>query len=335
MLSHREVADSLSSFAGKRVIVVGDVMLDEYVRGDVARISPEAPVPVVDLRERSLSPGGAANTAANIVSLGGHATIIGIAGADGPGDSLRAALTARGIEAGALVITPERPTTHKLRVVARTQQIVRVDVESRAPLTEATEKALCDGIRRLAAEAHAVVISDYAKGVVSDAVARAAIDAAKARGVPIVVDPKTRDFSKYSGATVITPNVMELEVAANTSTNNEDDAIVAAGRPLLERVGGAAILVTRGPAGMTLLRPRAEPLHLPTVARSVFDVTGAGDTVVGTLTLALAARVPIEAALTLASHAASIVVGKAGTVAVTREELLASFPLPGESSPRL
>jgi D-beta-D-heptose 7-phosphate kinase/D-beta-D-heptose 1-phosphate adenosyltransferase len=325
MLMNRAVAEVLESFSGKRVVVIGDVMLDEYVRGDVARISPEAPVPVVDLRERSLSPGGAANTAANIVSLGGHATILGIAGADASGDSLRTSLTARGIEAGELVITPERPTTHKLRVVARTQQIVRVDVESRAPLSEATEKALCDGIRRLARDAHALVISDYAKGVVSDLVARASIEAAAERGVPIVVDPKTRDFSKYAGATIITPNVLELEVAANVSTNNEDDAIVAAAKPLLERVGGAAILVTRGAAGMTLLRPGSAPLHLPTLARSVFDVTGAGDTVVGTLTLALAAKVPIEIALALASHGASIVVGKPGTVAVTRDEILASF----------
>lgn len=337
MLSHQVAVDTLRSFRGRRVIVVGDVMLDEYVRGDVARISPEAPVPVVDLRERTLSPGGAANTAANVVSLGGAATIVGIVGHDASGESLRGALSGNGIDAKGLVVTAERPTTHKLRVVARTQQIVRVDVESRAPLTDATENALCDAIRRLGAEAHAIVLSDYAKGVVSEAVARTAVETGKARGIPVVVDPKTRDFSKYAGATIITPNVHELELAANVpvASQNDDEAIIAAGAPLLERVGGAAILVTRGAAGMTLLRSGGAPLHLPTRARSVFDVTGAGDTVVGALTLALAANVAVETAVELANQAASIAVAKAGTVAVSQEELLSLFPARGESSPRL
>jgi D-beta-D-heptose 7-phosphate kinase/D-beta-D-heptose 1-phosphate adenosyltransferase len=173
--------------------------------------------------------------------------------------------------------------------------------------------------------AHAIVISDYAKGVVTDAVIKGCIAAAQARGIPVVVDPKARDFSKYAGATIITPNVLELEVAAGVSTHNRDEEIVEAGTRLLASVDGSAILVTRGAAGMTLLSPGREPLHLPTVARAVFDVTGAGDTVVGTLTLALAARVPVEHALMLASHAASIAVGRPGTVAVSVEELLASF----------
>ncbi len=324
-LTHKAAEQVLASFHGKHVVVVGDVMLDEYVRGDVARISPEAPVPVVDLTERQLMPGGAANAAANIVSLGGKATIVGVVGADGPADHLRTAMKERGIGTDALVTTSERPTTHKLRIVARTQQIVRVDVESRAKLAAESEAKLVAQIKASAANAHALVISDYAKGVVTDAVISSCIETAKARGIPLVVDPKTRDFSKYAGATIITPNVLELEVAAGVSTHNDDDAIVLAARALLANVKGSSILVTRGAHGMTLIAPDREPLHLPTLARSVYDVTGAGDTVVGTLTLALAAKVAIEHALVLASHAASIAVGRAGTVAVTTEELLASF----------
>jgi rfaE bifunctional protein kinase chain/domain len=324
-LTHAEVKEMLASFQGKHIVVVGDVMLDEYVRGDVARISPEAPVPVVDLTERQLMPGGAANTAANIVSLGAKSTIVGVVGADAAAEQLRRAMTERGIATDGLVTTKERPTTHKLRIVARTQQIVRVDVESREKLASDSDAKLVAQIEASAATAHALVISDYAKGVVTDAVIKACIATAKARGIPLVVDPKARDFSKYAGATIITPNVLELEVAAGVSTHNRDREIVEAGNGLLGTVGGSSILVTRGAAGMTLLSPGREPLHLPTVARSVFDVTGAGDTVVGTLTLALAAKVSLQHALVLASHAASIAVGRPGTVAVTTEELLASF----------
>jgi D-beta-D-heptose 7-phosphate kinase/D-beta-D-heptose 1-phosphate adenosyltransferase len=327
-LTHAAVAHMLGSFHGKHVVVVGDVMLDEYVRGDVARISPEAPVPVVDLTERELMPGGAANTAANIVSLGATATIVGVVGADAPAEHLRVAMGQRGISIDALVVTPERPTTHKLRIVARTQQIVRVDVESRERLATASEEKLIAQIKDSAASADALVISDYAKGVVTDAVIKACIEVAHARGIPLVVDPKARDFSKYAGATIITPNVLELEVASGVPTHNRDEAIVEAGTALLESVAGSAILVTRGAAGMTLLSSGQKPMHLPTVARAVFDVTGAGDTVVGTLTLALAAKVEARHALILASHAASIAVARPGTVAVTAAELLASFAEP-------
>ena len=328
-LTHEAVAKMLASFNGKHVVVVGDVMLDEYVRGDASRISPEAPVPVVDLTERQLMPGGAANAAANIVSLGAKATIVGVVGADAQADQLRAAMKERGIAEDGLVTTKERPTTHKLRIVARTQQIVRVDVESRDKLTPESEARLIKQIEASSAGAQALVISDYAKGVATDNVIKACIAIAKARSIPLVVDPKARDFSKYAGATIITPNLLELETAAGgVSTHNQSAAIVEAGLALMPKVGGASILVTRGAAGMTLLSPGQEPLHLPTVARSVFDVTGAGDTVVGTLTLALAAKVPMVDALVLASHAASIAVGRPGTVAVTTAELLASFAAP-------
>jgi D-beta-D-heptose 7-phosphate kinase/D-beta-D-heptose 1-phosphate adenosyltransferase len=328
-LTQTAVAPLLALFPRQHVVVVGDVMLDEYVRGDVARISPEAPVPVVDLTERQMMPGGAANAAANIISLGATATIVGVVGADAQAEYLRSAMSERGIGTSGLVTASDRSTTHKLRIVARTQQIVRVDVETRAPISAETDEHLVTQIRAAAATAQAIVISDYAKGVVTARVIAACIEAAHAAGIPLVVDPKGRDFSRYAGATIITPNVLELEVAAGVATHNDTDAIDAAARSLMPGLKGTQILVTRGARGMTLLAPDAEPLHLPTVARSVYDVTGAGDTVVGTLTLALAAKLPILQALLLATHAASIAVGRPGTVAVTTKELLESFDAAG------
>jgi rfaE bifunctional protein kinase chain/domain len=315
----------IESFSGKRVLVVGDVMLDEFVRGDVSRISPEAPVPVVELRHRDTTPGGAGNAAANVVSLGGAATLVALVGTDSAAPVLCGELERLGIETRALVATAERSTTHKLRVIAHTQQIVRVDVETRAAPSASVEQMLLDSITSLLDHVSAVLVSDYAKGVVTPRVARETIAAARARGLPVVVDPKGRDYSHYRGATVITPNVLELDTVANTSTHNEDAAIVEAGTTVLDLLGGAQLLVTRGPRGMTLLGPERSPLHLPTLARSVFDGTGAGDTVVGALTLALASGVAIEEALVLASQAARIAVSRVGTVAVSRDELLASM----------
>lgn len=321
----RRAAELLGQSRGKHVLVIGDVMLDEFVRGDVTRISPEAPVPVVDLRERFTSPGGAGNAAANVVSLGGRATIVGLIGTDTVGGTLSAALAARGIETNGLVATAHRPTTHKLRVIAHAQQIVRVDSEQREPpSTEIVDEIAATALRVLD-RADAVLLSDYAKGVVSETVTRAVIARAVERRLPVVVDPKGRAWAKYAGATVITPNVLELDVISGIHTENDDDAIVEAGRGVLELLAGTALLVTRGPRGMTLLRERTEPLHLPTLARSVYDVTGAGDTVVGALVLALAGGVRIEDALVLASHAARIAVSKVGTAAVSAEELVASW----------
>ncbi len=315
----------VASFRDKHVVVVGDVMLDEYMRGEVSRVSPEAPVPIVDLTERRFMPGGAANAVANVVSLGGKATLVGVVGGDAQADQLRAAMIAGGVGVDGLVASLQRPTTHKLRIVARTQQIVRVDVESRHPLERECEALVIARVEALASSAHALVISDYAKGVVTLAVIRECLEASRRHGIPLIVDPKSRDFTRYAGATILTPNVLEFEVATGKSTRNESVAIVAAGNDLLSSLNGASVLVTRGAAGMTLLSSGRAPLHLPTVARSVFDVTGAGDTVVGALSLALAAKTEMYEALVVATHAASIAVSRAGTVAVTSEELCASL----------
>ncbi|MDB4942538.1 MAG: rfaE bifunctional protein [Labilithrix sp.] len=325
LISRARARMLVASFQQKHLVVVGDLMLDEFLLGDVTRISPEAPVPVLDLTERRHTPGGAANAAANIVSLGGRATIVGVVGADAQGETLRAEMGRAGIETTALTVDPGRPTTQKLRIVARTQQIVRVDLERRDPLDPQREQELVERLEHAVVAADGIVVSDYAKGVVTEGVLRACVALAAKRGIPLVVDPKVRDFSRYAGATIITPNVLELEYATGLQTHNRDEEVVAAARSLLPRLGGAALLVTRGAAGMTLVPAAGPPVHLPTVARAVFDVTGAGDSVVSALALALAAAVSLADALALSTRAASCAVARPGTVSVTAEELIASF----------
>jgi D-beta-D-heptose 7-phosphate kinase/D-beta-D-heptose 1-phosphate adenosyltransferase len=312
------------SLAGRNVVVIGDLMLDEHVRGEVLRISPEAPVPVLEVKDREHSPGGAANAAANVRSLGGSVRVIGIVGADAQSEILRSLMTQRGLDVDLLVTDASRPTTHKSRLVARGQQIVRLDNEARHPLSADVHRTLIAQIEKGIATADSVVISDYAKSVVTPEVCAAAIRASRARGCPIIVDPKRRDLAAYAGATVVTPNLSELELAAAANCSTEEE-VVAAGEKLLPTLDGGALLVTRGAAGMTLLRAGKPPFHLPARALSVFDVTGAGDTVVGTLALALAAGLPFEISLELASQAAAIAVSKLGTVAVTAEQLTAAM----------
>ncbi|MFO0664545.1 MAG: D-glycero-beta-D-manno-heptose-7-phosphate kinase [Polyangiaceae bacterium] len=324
-LSASVARSAVESMRGKHVVVFGDLMLDEFLQGDVSRISPEAPVPVVELQLRELRPGGAANAAANLVSLGASCTVLGRIGTDAAGASLLSCLTTLGVDGSHAFSEEGRPTTHKLRVVARSQQMVRVDSETTEPLgREGREKALA-AVQALAPRADGWIISDYAKGCVTSEITQAIIAAAKARAVPVIVDPKGKDYTKYRGATVITPNTNELDVAAGFATKNDDEAIVRAGAKLEEVLGDTAVLATRGAKGMTLMQKGAAPFHFPTKARSVFDVTGAGDTVVATLALALSAKLPWPSAISLASHAAGVAVSKPGTVAVTAEELMAAF----------
>ncbi|HEX3480060.1 MAG TPA: D-glycero-beta-D-manno-heptose-7-phosphate kinase [Kofleriaceae bacterium] len=306
---------------GRRVVVIGDVMLDEYVRGDVSRISPEAPVPVLEVRSHDWRLGGAANAAANIQALGGAATLIGVVGKDETAGIVTERLADHGI-ASAVVTDPDRPTSKKTRLVAGQQQIVRIDHEKR----HAIAGAAADGVRRAIdhamAGADACVLSDYAKGVLTGEVVRHAIDAARAAGVPVVVDPKQRSFAAYRGATLITPNLHELEAAAHGVVPFEVERAAAS---VLAEIAGAALLVTRSADGMTLFRGGREPFHVAALAKEVFDVTGAGDTVVATVALALAARVAIEQAIALASMAAAISVSKRGTSTVSPAELSAAI----------
>jgi rfaE bifunctional protein kinase chain/domain len=310
------VAESLR---GARVLTVGDLMLDEYVWGQVSRISPEAPVPVVDVERRSWLPGGAGNTAAGVAALDAVSAVCGVVGDDGAGEQLRQALRECGIDCDAVVVEPGRATTIKTRVIAHNQQVVRTDFEERRQPGDAVEEQLLRAIADAVSDADAVVISDYAKGVVSARVAEAAIGAAREHDLPVVVDPKGRNYAKYRGASVLTPNVLDTERAANIHIEGYDD-LLEAGRRLRETLDGANLLVTRGAEGMTLLTANGT-VDIAAEAHDVYDVTGAGDTVVAVLAVALAQGVELEAAVRLANAAAGLAVGRVGAARITLDEL--------------
>jgi D-beta-D-heptose 7-phosphate kinase/D-beta-D-heptose 1-phosphate adenosyltransferase len=320
-MNETPLREILKACPGKRVLVIGDVMLDEYLWGAVRRISPEAPVPVVELQRRTYLPGGAANTAANVVGLRGEVTLAGVVGADEAGRQLRLALAERGVEGEGLVVDEGRPTTRKTRVIAHSQQVVRVDQELRAGLSAALQSRLVRFFDQRLPCVDACILSDYAKGLVSAELAGHVIASARAAGRPVVVDPKGSDFARYRGATVVKPNLHETSLFLRHEVTTLED-VLEAGQRLLNLMEADAVLITRGAAGMSLFQPGRPPVHIPAHAREVFDVTGAGDTVAATLTVALAAGAVPEAAARLASRAAAIAVGRVGTTAVQLAELL-------------
>jgi D-beta-D-heptose 7-phosphate kinase/D-beta-D-heptose 1-phosphate adenosyltransferase len=319
----------IEGFSGRRLVVVGDMMLDRFVWGAVRRISPEAPVPVVEVERESQHLGGAANVVANVVALGGGACPVGVVGDDGNADLLEAELRRAGVDATALVRDASRPTTTKTRVVAHNQQVVRADRERRHAVEAAVEDALAQTFADRLAGADAVVVSDYDKGLLAGGLLARVLEVAAERGVPVCLDPKVRRFPTYRPVTVITPNHYEAEAATGLPAV-ADDEIEACGRRIQEMLGGPAVLVTRGEAGMTLVDAGGEVTHVPTTAREVYDVTGAGDTVIATLALALAAGASMKEAATLANFAAGVVVGKVGTATATSEEIVAAVLAEGE-----
>ena len=319
-----ELVALIHACAGRRVLVVGDVMLDEYLWGAVRRISPEAPVPVVEIQRRSHVPGGAGNTAANVVGAGGAVDLVAVVGADAAAGQLREALAAQGVDPAQLLADEARPTTVKTRVLAQNQQIVRLDQELGGALTPAQEAALLTRVAELLPTADACILSDYQKGVLTPAVCQQVIAWARRQGKPVVTDPKGGDYAKYRGSTVIKPNTHELATALRRDCGDAA-GLAAAGQALVDLLGDAAVLVTRGPDGMLLLRGGQEPLAIPAERRQVYDVTGAGDTVIAMLALALAAGAALEPAARLANRAAALVVARVGTSAVRRDELLATL----------
>lgn len=319
------MTDLLSSFQHCPILVLGDLMLDEFVWGNVTRISPEAPVPVVQVRERTFTVGGAANTAANVRTLGGRVTIAGVLGDDSGGRRTRELLDAQGIATTAVVTDSHRPTTTKTRVVAHSQQVVRIDQEQPGPISADVEDALFASIQEQLPQVRGCVVSDYGKGVVTVGLASRVITAANAAGVPVVIDPKGTDYAKYRGATLVKPNQLEAGQVLNRSLTTALD-VSTAGRELLELLGPASsVLITRGPAGMTLFERDRDPVHVHAQAREVYDVTGAGDTVASTLALTLAVGGGAESACRLASLAAAVVVGKVGTATCSVDELRAAL----------
>ncbi|MBN2242393.1 MAG: D-glycero-beta-D-manno-heptose-7-phosphate kinase [Acidobacteria bacterium] len=308
-------------FEGKRVLVLGDLIVDRFVWGSVSRICPEAPVPVVEINKESTRLGGAANVAANIRSLGGMPLPVGVAGNDPEGLRLREMLHTIGSAGGGLVIDKGRPTSVKTRIIAHHQQVCRTDREDRTPVSSAVQRKIAAKFRKAIGRADAVVISDYAKGLISRSLLRQVLPRARAAGKVVCVDPKMIDFAAYSPATVVTPNVSEIEQASGIpicGTRNLARAV----NTVLRRPGIGHLLVTRGEEGMALFGNGSRPAYIPTVAREVFDVTGAGDTVISTLALSLVSGLSILEAAVLSNIAAGIVVGKLGTASVSAEELI-------------
>jgi D-glycero-beta-D-manno-heptose-7-phosphate kinase len=312
-----------SAFAGAQILVIGDAMVDRFIAGRVTRLSPEAPVPVVAFDHETHRIGGAANVAHNVTSLGGQATLVAVTGQDEGAAALSKACHEAGISPS-LVGDPSRPTTTKVRIVTeRKHQVARIDYEVDTEIAGDIEDRIVLALQQLGADASAIVISDYLKGSITRRVMRAAIAAAAARRVPVLVDPKIPHLDYYAGVTVVTPNHHEAEVATHMRVRTDEEARDAA-RVFRDRAGCEAVLMTRGDQGMWLLGATEEG-QLPAAAREVADVTGAGDTVIATVALALACGATLAEAARLANEAAGISVGKFGPSVVTPGELLAVF----------
>jgi D-beta-D-heptose 7-phosphate kinase/D-beta-D-heptose 1-phosphate adenosyltransferase len=327
------MSEMFDAFPRHRVAVIGDLMLDSYLYGDVSRISPEAPVPVVRALSERQAAGGAANVAVNLATLGVAVEVVGLTGQDDANEQLKVCLRAAGeVNCRGIIASRARRTTRKLRILGAHQQMVRVDHEDGAPCALEEAELFAAAATRAIEAADVVVLSDYGKGVFSDAFLRHCLDAARAAGKRVLVDPKRADFSAYRGASLITPNRKELTEATGLPCESDEQAARAAA--LAQKASGANILLTRSEKGMSYFPLEGAPLHLATVAQDVFDVSGAGDTVVAVLAACLAAKLAIHDAMRIANHAAGIVVSKLGTATATREEiadsLLAEQALPDD-----
>lgn len=319
ILTATRARELLDDIAGVRALVVGDLMIDRYVSGVVDRVSPEAPVPVVRVEEERMAIGGAGNVAANISALGGSCVVVGCIGDDDEAGSMRSGLANIGVSTDGLIVAEGRPTTVKTRIMARHQQIVRFDREDEVDVTEATAGQLARSIREQAGSCDVVVIEDYNKGVLVPAVIDATLSVAREFGLPLVVDPKRRNFFAYRGATVFKPNAKELEDALGSCIHPEDADWMRSTR---ERLECDHLLLTLGERGVALESLGAGYLRVPTAARSVYDVSGAGDTVTAVVATVLAAKGSAAEAAVLANHSAAVGVAKTGVATVSPEEIL-------------
>jgi D-beta-D-heptose 7-phosphate kinase/D-beta-D-heptose 1-phosphate adenosyltransferase len=320
-LARERLSALLDAAVGRRIAVIGDAMLDVYLRGDVERISPEAPVPVVRVRHRQNALGGAANVAQNVVALGARCELACVVGADASARALRQMLVAIGAPASAIVES-SRPTTTKTRVLARAQQVVRVDEEEDGELEPSDVGRVLAVVRTAVERADAVVLEDYNKGVLVAAVIEEALAIAARRGIPVVVDPKYRNFFAYRGATIFKPNRRELESALGATMDVEHPESLPA---LVQRLGVANLLLTLGERGMVLVGAKGETVRVPTTAREVYDVVGAGDTVTAYLAVMLAAGATVAEAAVIANFAAGVEVGKLGAATVSAAEVLSAY----------
>lgn len=322
-LSFKEI---LAQFPRRKILVLGDIMVDEYIWGAVSRISPEAPVPVVEVEDENIRLGGAANVVANIRALRGQADLVGVAGGDSMAERLLHEIEQIGVKLDGIVVDRARKTTIKTRVVAGSQHVVRFDRESNEDLDDGLGGRIQELVQDRLDHVDALVISDYGKGVINARLLEVVVPLARARGVMTVVDPKINHFDLYRQVSVLTPNHREAMAAWGRPIRGEAE-VAAAGRHLLDRLKVQAVLVTRGERGMSLFEGNGRVSQIPAVAKEVFDVTGAGDTVVGTMALALASRATMVEAAQIANHAAGVVVGKRGTATVSLTELKRSLGL--------
>jgi D-beta-D-heptose 7-phosphate kinase/D-beta-D-heptose 1-phosphate adenosyltransferase len=322
IMNKKRTYEIIDRFSMAKVLVVGDIMIDHFIRGKVSRISPEAPVPVVEVSSDNLMLGGSANVLNNIFAIGGKVYVTGVVGADEMGKKLVSEFRKRQIDTAGIIVEAKRPTTLKTRIVAHGQQVVRFDRESRKLVDEDSTERMVAYIRALRDELGAIVISDYSKGVVTKTLLDGIREIISDRPIVVCVDPKKNDFSLYQGLDIITPNHHEAGRAAGVELVDKDN-LIQVGTALLDRYNFKAILITRGEEGMSLFEKKERITHelFPTEAREVFDVTGAGDTVIGVFALCMASGATFREAAFLANHAAGIVVGKVGTATVSQSEL--------------
>lgn len=320
-----ERGDTLvTSLKDHKVLVIGDLMIDEYIWGGVTRVSPEAPVPIVGVTNETLRLGGAANVANNIISLGGQVEVCGVLGDDQMGRWIKGDLKGKNIGVRGIVTSPGRPTTVKTRVIAHDQQVVRVDKEVTTPLDRADEDVILGFVESFLGECGCVVISDYAKGVITPTLMHQLMDLARGHSVPVAVDPKINQFSIYKGVTVLTPNLFEAAAGAGLIIDSME-ALVEAGHRIIEKLACEYLIITRGDQGLTLFSGRKDYSHIEAYSRNVYDVTGAGDTVISTLALALASGLSMAEGAYLANVAAGVVVGEVGTVPISSEQMRLRF----------
>lgn len=324
-IDKQRASQLLREIESRNIVVLGDVMLDEFIWGDVTRVSPEAPVPVVDIRRESTHLGGAANVLANLLVLGAKACVVGVVGDDYAGERIRLSVQDKSAwqTKGALIVDKSRPTTIKTRIIAQNQMVVRADREHRTPVNGEIESRIISAVKAAIENAHALVVSDYDKGVVTPRILSEVLPAAYGR-MPVLIDPKIRNFDAYRPATLVTPNHHEALRLAGLEEDS-DDTLRRAAQMIRKRLGCDAVLITRGDRGMMLVEGDSDSVNVETAAREVFDVTGAGDTVIAALGAALAAGASMAEAAALANYAAGIVVGKLGTATASAGEVLDSI----------
>jgi D-beta-D-heptose 7-phosphate kinase/D-beta-D-heptose 1-phosphate adenosyltransferase len=314
------IKNIFKKFGGTGILVIGDLMVDQYIWGKVKRISPEAPVPVVEVEKENLLLGGSANVAHNVLSLGGKVFITGTVGRDDTGKILINKLLEKGFNTDGIVIDGNRPTTVKTRVIAHSQQVVRFDREIKSDISKPTLSLILEYVTSCLPDIKGIIISDYSKGLITKTLIKKLLNLTKSK-IFIAVDPKIGHFDYYKGASLITPNVNEASFASSIDIK-DDKTLAEAGNTLLKKLQCRAVIITRGDEGMSLFEKSGKSTHIPTCAREVYDVSGAGDTVISALTLCHSAGAALEDAAIIANHAAGVVVGKVGTAVATQQEIL-------------